>query len=737
MRTTRRPRAALGPDERPPVAAFRSDAALGKAAPDDQWYSSLMFGPVSFPIHALPMTYRAGATGLEIGVPERSAVSPDAIQREIRYRHAAAIVVAPVGFAPRDARLADFSDWLVRIRMGAADGEALNVTVLHGSPFSYFDCSRGDVRFSFASTPALPAGPAARALDPRVVAVTVAGHAYALFAPTGGAWDWTGATALVLHLPANARYFSVAGLPDAKPATLRAFLAVAYAFPTGTRADWSYDERRSVVRTTYTVATVAREGRNLATLMGLYPHHWSAVVPRPASAYRYDSVRGPIRLIAGNRFVTERRFPGVLPRWPGLADPAHRAAVGSLLGGDAANADELLAPRYGDGTYWIGKGLGAAAQLLSVAEAEGRDAERDALLRRVEARLESWFDGRHAAYFVDDATLGTFVGLPQEFHSYQSMNDHHFHYGYWLMAAAHVALRDPAWARPERWGGMVGRLVADIATDESRPRRLPVPAELRPLRGPLVGVGHRLGPRSATTRSPPSEAVNAWAGLVLWGEATGDRRLRDLGICLYTSEIAAIENTGSTSTSRCSAPTTAGPSRSAGVRRQVRLQHLVDRRASPGARHQPAAVHAGVDATSAPIPPTCARCTRGCPRRRSAYRRYGKPPPDPPPPDVWQDALAEGIALADPDAALARWNPAGSVESGETRSHTLYWMLSLKELGTPDFSVTADTPLYAVFKGPGDARTYLAYNARDTTLRVAFSSGRVLVVAPHSLARAH
>ena len=34
--------------------------------------------------------------------------------------------------------------------------------------------------------------------------------------------------------------------------------------------------------------------------------------------------------------------------------------------------------------------------------------------------------------------------------------------------------------------------------------------------------------------------MNAWCGLILWGEATGDRSLRDLGIYLFATELAAI-----------------------------------------------------------------------------------------------------------------------------------------------------------------------------------------------------
>lgn len=728
----------LGPDERPPVAEYRSGDALGTAVPTNQWYSSLMFERWSYPIHAHPMTYRASEQGFEIGLPDRRAVSPDAIQREIRYPHVAAIVVSPLDFKPQDARLAQFSDWLIRVRMGTSDGRALSATVLHGSPFSYFECTGGEVRFRLAVKPGVIADPQAPAGEPRVLALTVAGHAYGVFAPTGATWRWTSPTEVVLHLPARARYFAVAGLPDPSPATVRDFLAVAYAFPTGTRADWSYDERTSTVRTTFRVETVAREGGNLTTFMGLYPHHWSAAVPRPASKYGYDSVRGPIRLIAGNSFAVERVYHGFVPRWAGLEDPAHRAAVDDLLDADVARSDDLLVPRYGAGTYWTGKALGASAQLLSVAEAQGRTAARDELLAKLERRFESWFDGRHPAYFVEDATLGTFVGLPQEFHSYQSMNDHHFHYGYWLMGAAHVALRDPAWAAPDQWGGMVGKLIADIATDERGRPDFPFLRNFDTYEGHSWAAGTAAGEPAfdaGNNQESSSEAVNAWAGLILWGEATGNRRLRDLGVYLYTTEIASVHQYWFDLDHQVLGPDFGKP-----FAVQVFGGKFAYNTWWTEEPHQmyginmlpltPASTYLGAD------PGYLRSIFAQLPAEEQHYQRDGIHPSDPLPADLWQDALAACLALADPDAALARWNEQGSVESGETRSHTLYWILSLKEMGAPDFSVTADTPLYAVFKDSKNARTYLAYNARDTARRVSFSNGKVLEVPPHSLARA-
>jgi len=97
--------------------------------------------------------------------------------------------------------------------------------------------------------------------------------------------------------------------------------------------------------------------------------------------------------------------------------------------------------------------------------------------------------------------------------------------------------------------------------------------------------------------------------------------------------------------------------------------------------------------------------------------------------------LASFLALQDPDAALTHWSKQGSVEFGESRSYTLYWMFSLKEMGSPDLGVSPDTPLYSAFKRASGERTYLVYNTHDTTLHVTFSSGQVLDVPARSLAR--
>ncbi len=718
----------------PPAAEYRSGEAAGKAAPTNQWYSSVMFQRWSQPLHAHPMTYRAGEEGFEIGLPTKVLdVAKQGIMRELRYPHVPAVVVAPLAFKPKDARLSKFSDWLAEVSMADGEGQSLKATVLHGSPFSYYECSKGDVRFRLAAAPRVLSDPKDSARDSRVAAFTIDGRSYAIFAPTGATWEWAQPTELVMRLPATARYFSVAGLPDEREATLRDFLAVAYAFPTDTRVEWAYDERASTVRTTFRVETVAREGEGRTTFMGLYPHQWGSVAPAPAAAsqYQYDSVRGPIRLITGNSFSVERTWHGIVPAWAGLEDAAGKESVDSIMNGDLAKSDELFR-KMGRGTYSIGKGLGAVAQLMSIAEAEGDTGKRDTLLAMLKERLESWFDGDHSQLFAQDATLGTFIGLPEEYGSVSAMNDHHFHYGYWITAAAHVALRDPAWGSAEQWGGMVGKIVADIATAERGRADFPFLRNFDPYEGHSWASGNA-DFDAGNNQESSSEAVNAWAGLILWAEATGNRKLRDLGIYLYTSETASVQQYWFDLNRQVLAPEFAKPFASMvfGGKYAYNTWWTQEPRQILGINllpFTPASTYLGED------PAYVRRVVDGLPGEVKAYRSKGLD--DGTPDDIWQDVIASWLALADPEAGLALWKRRGAVEYGETRTRTLYWLLSLEEMGPPDFSVTADTPLYSVFRDKSGTRTYLAYNAQDAPIRVTFSTGKTLDVAPRSLSRA-
>ncbi|MCX7345481.1 MAG: glycosyl hydrolase, partial [Alphaproteobacteria bacterium] len=229
-----------------------------------------------------------------------------------------------------------------------------------------------------------------------------------------------------------------------------------------------------------------------------------------------------------------------------------------------------------------------------------------------------------------------------------------------------------------------------------------------------------------------SEAVNAWAGLMLWGEATGDRKLRDLGAFLLTSEIASVNQYWFDPDRQVLAPEYGKPFAAMvfGGKYAFNTWWTQEPRQIFGINLLPittASTYLAAD------PQYIRALVAALPADVKAYQARGGD--DGTPADIWQDVIASYAALGDPESGTSLWNRKGNVEWGETRSHTAYWLASLREMGTPDLSVTADTPLYAVFKDKSGARTYLAYNARSSPIKVTFSTGKSVDVAPKSLVR--
>ncbi|MFG6447372.1 glycosyl hydrolase [Roseateles sp. BYS180W] len=728
-----------GADKRPPSAPHRSAALLGQAAPTSQWYSSLIFNPQPDPIYAQPLSIKPSPGGFELALPSKVVVPTERGDTEIHYPHRDALLLAPAAFTPGPAVLDKVSDWAIDMAMREGSDE-MRATVAHGSPYAYFKLSRGDVRISLpAAGQRLSEG-----ADPRVLVLRVNGKVYAVFGPSAVRWEQRAADQWLGHLPAGSGYFSVAALPDDSAQTLQLLTRHAYAFVRDTRADWHYDKASSTVRTTFSVSTQVMEGPDNGPLLGLYPHQWHnnpSVQDRLGPSF--DTVRGKIRLLAAPQFSVQRRYSGFVPHWPKLAEGPRLAEFNEQFKRDLRRRRSLIPVRENPddwrvSVYWQGKGLTRVTQLAAIAEQQGDLEAREQLLAVAKERMAWWFSAQgKRSYFHYDKGLGTVVAYPDEFFAVEQMNDHHFHYGYWIRAAAEIALRDPAWAAQDQWGAMVQALVADIATAQRGRADFPFLRNFDSYEGHswAVGVG---GAGSygqwGNNQESSSEAVNAWAGLILWGEVTGQSELRDLGVYLYTSEIEAIQHYWFDIHHLVFAPEYQSTHASMvfGAKYAHNTWWTDEPRQIHGINLLPVATfstYLGRDADFVK------RKLAAMQRESAAYQARGKFPKNPPPQDVWQDIFCKHLALVDPVAALAQWKPNGSVEDGETATHTLHWMLSLQDMGTPDTSVSADTTLYQVFRRPDGQRTYLAYNAGKTPITVHFSDGKVLDVAPATLAR--
>ena len=737
-----------GKDQAPPAAPLRTEALLKQAAPSSQWYSTIAFNTTPGPVFAQPLSFKTTPAGFEMALPRKQdaaelipfSVSPEHV---VAYPHVDALVFSPLAFEAEPAKLARISDWSVDISM-ARGADQLLATVGHGSPYAYFQLSRGDVRVRLPA----PGERLAAVTDPRHLGLLVKGTPYVVFGPTGVRWEQVSPTEWVGRLPEGKGYFSAAALPDDKPETLQLLARHAYAFVTDTTVAWQYDAAAARVQSTFSTKTRVMEGADNGPLLGLYPHHWhgnAAVAGKLGPAYQ--TVRGKLHLLAASQFTTERPWQGFVPHWPALPEGPGLSAVADEFKRDFRRRRELLPSRENPDNwrvspYWAGLGLTRVTQLAAVAEQQGLATERDQLLTLAKERMAFWFGGKgKASYFMLDKKLGTLVAYPDEFFSVEQMNDHHFHYGYWIRAAAEIALRDPAWAGKDQFGPMIELLVSDIAHTQRGSADFPYLRNYDAYEGHswAVGIGGvgKYG-NFGNNQESSSEAVNAWAALILWGDVTGNRALRDLGIYLFANETNAIDHYWFDIHKLVFPPEykAAETSMVFGGMFVHNTWWTDEPRQIHGINLLPIAgfsTYLGRDAGF------IKRNLAAMDAESVAYKKRGKFPPNPPPDDVWQDIFAKYLALADPAAALAQFNSRGSVQDGNTATHTLHWMHSLQALGLPDFSITANTPLYQVFKrgepGKDGPRTYLAFNAGKAPITVRFSDGKELQVAPGALAR--
>ena len=229
-----------------------------------------------------------------------------------------------------------------------------------------------------------------------------------------------------------------------------------------------------------------------------------------------------------------------------------------------------------------------------------------------------------------------------------------------------------------------------------------------------------------------SEAINAWAGVILWAEVHGDKALRDLGVYLYTTEVQAINHYWFDIQAKVFPPEYQNieVSQVFGGMMAHNTWWIDDPRQIKGINILPLTTASTYLATD---PGFVKRNVASLKPEIALWESRGKKVN---PPDIWQDIFAQYLGLVDPAAGLAAWNRWGSFELGDTRSHALHWLLSLQEMGPVDLTVTANTTFYSVFKREDGRKTYLAFNAGQQALEVHFSDGTTLAVAPGRMARA-
>ncbi len=724
-----------------PETIYVAEAVRGPII-TNQWFSSLVWQPFSQNIFAHPLALRFSEKGLSLvyhgsrlradksgifGVgpgPEgemtialaapgdggRQGGAVGTTAGATRGSVSGSSGAVQMGERFRDARCAGWSDWFVEAELSAGAAK-LKASFGHGSPMVFCRAEGADPVISFGRVPKVFAGAAGAS----AVGFSLEDRHYALFAPGGGRIAPVEPQRWTIALPRGKDYFTVAALPDDRPETFALFARHAHNHVTDTRLEYRVEGGK--LHSVYRFTVKQLEGRAPGAIFALYPHQWKYTTDR-LTPLTYQSVRGLMKVGTGESFSTVVPIHGVLPFLPGEGlSAAERARLIELLGEEAALAPE----RFRD-TYWEGKHLGRLATLAGSAEAVGQSELRQKFLGEIRRRLEHWFTAapdKQQAVFYYDRRWGTLVGSPPSYGSDLPLNDHHFHYGYFIRAAAEAARDDPAWGR--RWAPMVELAIRDIASTDRNDRMFPY------LRCFDKYAGHSWASGDANfadgnNQESSSEALNAWYGMILWGAVMDKPEIRDAGLMLFNTERTAVEEYWFDVSGENYPPDFP----------QVALGMVW------GGKGAFATWFSGdIDCIHGinwlPFTPASLYMGRHPDYVRKnferivAQRKGGT--------DFntgWGDLVLMFGALADPAAAAARYaeQPQLKIEAGNSRAFLHHWICTLKNLGRIDASVSADQPLFAAFVRDG-RRTLAAYNASQKPLTTTFAvEGRTLQAVP-------
>ena len=484
-----------------------SHIASGVTPPANKWFSGFALQKDPKPGFALPNSYRPTGTGFELGLPDITT-QPKTIQGG----HKANVTTRITGAT--SYKITRYDELSVDVTYyDASNQEVAVATFLAGSPY----------------VPLLAKQPVAIEVDmPRPLAVNqqiIGGGQEAWYGlRQEGANPTVNGETVKLRVESG-KFATVYSAPTRDD--LDAVAELALNRPMNTSV--SYKTEGTSQQTTFSIQTANGQ----PTLFARMPHQQSVTETHTSSGnskFTYPSMYGPLSVEKGMSF--SYTSPNVEVRQEldiaKLGDDQKQELSKQLTKDIAATKLDSV------DTYFGGKQLQRAAQLLTLAKQLDRKDEALALQKKLTEVLTSWFNPNSSTDrgFYYDTRIQGIVGKKAGFGA-NEFNDHHFHYGYILYAAAVVGRYDAEFVDTHR--SMINLLVADIA-NYSADQQLPLRRHYDAYAGHSWASG--AAPfEDGNNQESSSEAINAWTALGLWADVSNNAHLKDQSAWLLSNEM--------------------------------------------------------------------------------------------------------------------------------------------------------------------------------------------------------
>jgi endoglucanase Acf2 len=516
------------------------------AYPTNKWWTALMTTNLlgtngsNYHIWAEPANYTVQPYGLGVhyattwdgDADHQLMASPDPLQ------------LRAANFTPTGSQLVkQWSDWTVAFRLQESTSKYMDITLGHGMPYTWIEYT-GITTPQIATTNA-PATYFNSAGSTQTfpftgdqLGIEWNGRVYAVFAPAGTQFTLSGATVSVTFAGGVKNFLAVAVMPARS--SMATFYANAYSIPRNTTVTPTYDEENGLVHTDWAITTEAlKTGASGNIIQGWLPHHYKNTTYNATfSGIEYATPRGKMKCAAGNSFRFTYKFKGVLAQLP-----APEAATGT----NAYNAATLnqrinnyaAAATFGADSYGGGKDMTMAAQYLTYAS-QTNNTSLNTIKTKLRAELVNWFTytpGEANKYYARMPNWGALLGEEQGYGSEQ-FNDHHFHYGYHVYAAAVLGMYDADFL--SQYAPMAKTVAKEFANWDRTDTNFPFFRTLDLWEGhSWANGGYGFNPPFGPDQESTSEAMMSWAGVFLLGSVTNDADLRKAGAMGYVMESAA------------------------------------------------------------------------------------------------------------------------------------------------------------------------------------------------------
>ena len=636
-----------------------------------------------------------------------------------------------------DAYLKDHSDGSVTVEWQNEGVAVMEATFVHGSPYVYFKAFSGDFIIRTLRNDGGEKGTFYQQQNHLGIWTSVAGNHNNYLITGEGETTFSNVSSSDITINNTSKQFTMTYLPqlDSVPDTTLIEFFAAKARNVVDSVTIDYQVERATNNVTVNHLYQNTQGQSVETIVGMQPLHWKNST-QTTSAYKIKSARGITKFSETSTFSYQLPFVGVLPALPTLANTVDQTTLENLVR-EFTSQDPAT---WNDRTdvYWSGKNYSKVSDLITIADAANMTTEATALRNWLKAELADWFTANNSGgldinkYFVYDPQWNTLLALEESFLSHQQLNDHHFHYGYLVRAAAEICRVDAAWCGDDQYGPMIELLIRDYAGGRDD-TMFPYLRNFDPANGFSWASGKVNFVRGNNNEST-SEAANAYGAIILYGMITSKNELVERGIYLHASTTAAYweywnnidgynntdvdDNNFPADYNRITTSIIWGDGAVFSTWFSGAFAHILGIQGLPSNTLN---LHIGLHADYLDDYATLglSESSNGRPSGLIA--------------DQWRDIWWNIWAMTNAPAAIADYESADDYlpEAGETKAQTYHWMQTFNKLGhlmTGTGALTADHPTAVAFNNNG-ITTYVVYNFGEQAITVNYSDGQIIAAA--------